>query len=284
MAACTFLFHFYISTCERPGLGPTLSYLHPFLSYSSSLAVSSARLAPPYSSTMRRARYLTRGRGRRSGSRAGLLAIVSECRRTESDASGLVPMNAPRGRSQHTPAARNLYSHPHLIARLKSQRLIQRASIRARMQDHEVNLILAAPGQRRLHQRARQATTAERPFRINIQDVAASRSRAQNMRRPIHQPQSRPSRNLALTRNRQPRQVFPRLHLPPQPRPKPRRHRVERSLIRTPHITKHRPPMSDNRLHIVKCSGADREAWRQSRHTCNCHTLDFARVILKCDS
>jgi hypothetical protein len=139
---------------------------------------------------------------------------------------------------------------PHLICPLKSQTLVQRLALLARVQHHCPHIILLAPIHHRLHQLPRQSSSPKPLLRINIHNISSPSPVSDHVRRPIHQPQSRPGRDHFVITNREPRQIFTRLHLPPQPHPKFLAHPFQLPLIPVPHIEKHFAPVPHNNLQI----------------------------------
>jgi hypothetical protein len=154
--------------------------------------------------------------------------------------------------------------HPHLIRPGKPQRLIKRPPLCTGMQNHRIHTILPAPLHRRFHQHPRQPPPPKLARRINIQNISPPCPCSNHVRRPVHQPQTGPSRHPTVGCHYQPCHVSARLHLRQQPSPKSRGHRVERRLVAIPHVRKHLPPMGNQRSQIIHQSASYRKSIGQA--------------------
>ncbi len=119
------------------------------------------------------------------------------------------------------------------------------------MQNHRFHSLLLAPVHCHLQQSARQTLPSVIRLCVHIQNIPAPLSSPNHVRRPVHQPQSCSRHYRLRRRDREPRQIFPRLHLPSQPRSKSFTHRPEGLLVPAPHIKKHRSTVMHDCFQIL---------------------------------
>jgi hypothetical protein len=155
---------------------------------------------------------------------------------------------------------------PHFVRRREAKRFVQRAAVRAGVQDHSANLIGRAPLEGDLHQGASHALAAMHRLGIDIENVGAPRAgyghvgrrasryvgrRASgHVGRPIHQPEAQSSSDRRIRREGEPSEILTGFHLSLKPRPKAGAHPVKRILVPIAHIPKHGSPVTDDRIEV----------------------------------
>lgn len=86
------------------------------------------------------------------------------------------------------------------------------------------------------------------------------RALANQVRRPVHQPQAGAGGDEIMRGGDHPGQVVSCVHVRQQPGAELRRHRAHRFLVGVAHVLKHRAPMLDQRVQICSRAAPESEA------------------------
>jgi hypothetical protein len=144
----------------------------------------------------------------------------------------------------------SLQLQPHLIRRLKADRLVQRPSGVARMQRNHAQSVLVAPFDHRRHQSTCQSKPPRPGFSIDVENPRPLSTTFRRMARPRSDHNPAASHDLSDSILGHPRSVRPVKQRHAEILARHRLHAVKRGLIAISHLLKHRPSMMKKMLEV----------------------------------